>query len=347
MKQPAPPARGNYSFNFAHTLRQSMAAMCLLAVLALPAHAQDVARIPTAVQQQGQDVTDIAALIREVARREHEMQPRRFEYTWTSKTVERETGERGEVKKETVEVNEVYPVKGEFARKLVSKNGVPVPAELAGKELKRAAANIERAEREEQKRAATKSAAAPTPQDATGIPTFGFNSGFAHRSGFNAGEFHFAPWRVFRAAEFHTPRRESLRGRDALVLDFRPRADFRPANDLQKPYAKLAGRVWIDLADKALLRLEAWPDPAQVSENGQQRRAPSASPANPAVVYEETRLPDGMWLESFLRIKTTGDRAVFNGLGVDVTKEISDFKRFSTKTDDATLDPPKDKPDDL
>ena len=287
---------------------------------------------------QGGEVVDAPALIREVARRESAMQSRRFEYTWTTKVTDRRVNDEGAVTKEVVEVFEVYPIRGEFVRKLVSRNGVAVPPDQAEKELRRAIENLEKADRDDKKRAA----ASVTRQAPPEIPSFGFTSGFAHRSGFSKGEFHFAPWRFFRAVEFRAPRRERRKGREVIVLDFVPRADFRPANDAQRPYARLAGRVWIDAEDKALMRLEAWPDPA--SAGTREGKAPPASPADPAVVYEESRLPDGLWIESYVRIRTAGDRDVFNGVAVDMMKEVSDFKRFSAGSGDATLESPRAKP---
>jgi hypothetical protein len=280
---------------------------------------------------------DVHALIREVAESERAMQPRRLEYTWTAKVTDRELDKRGEVKKETVRVYEVYPVRGEFVRKLTSENGVPVSPQEAERQFKKAVANLEKAAREDEKRRA--SGVPPAPH-ATGIPTFGFSNGFKFRDGLSTGEFSFAPWRVLRAGEFFTPRRESLGGREVIVLDFRPRADFVAADDLQKPYGKLGGRVWIDVADRALARLEAWP--LAPNAPGAPKPAMLARPNEPSVIYAETRLPDGMWLESLVRIKTTGDKAVFNGVEVNTAKEVGDFKRFEASAGDAKVAPSKE-----
>lgn len=286
---------------------------------------------------------DVQALIREVAQSERVMQPRRLEYTWTAKVTERESGKRSEIEKETVKVYEVYPVRGEFVRKLMSENGVPVSPQEAEKQFKKAVANLEKAAREEEKRNA--SSAPPPPRaaaDATGIPTFGFSNGFKFRNGLSTGEFSFAPWRVLRAGEFFAPRRENLGGREVIVLDFRPRADFVPANDLQKPYAKLGGRVWLDVADRALMRLEAWP--LKPNTPGAPRLlAILTRPNEPSIIYEETRLPDRMWLESLVQIKTTADKTVFNGVEVNNTKEVSNFKRFEASAGDAKVDQQKER----
>ena len=337
-------------------LRLHLFACCLPLTLAAQATTSSLAAADTRARPsqtgaaspspapQGAESFDTPALILEVARNERAMTARRLEYTWTAKTTERELNKRGEVTKESVSVYEVYPVHGEFARKLVSKDGVPVSRERAEKELKQAAERLEKAAQEEQKRGESKTPPpAPSPAEAqnpAGIPSFGFSTGQRSRSGLSTSEISLAVFRFFRYDEFHSPRRERLRERDTIVLDFRPRPDFRPANEIQKPYARLAGRVWIDAADKAVVRLEAWPDGSQ---------PPGANAAGvaaePSVVFEHERTADGVWLERLVRIKTYGHKDVFNGIELDFTKENSDFRRFSAGAGDEKLEAPKEKPE--
>jgi hypothetical protein len=287
--------------------------------------------------RQTSDGAAVAALILEVARSERAMLARRLAYTWTATVTDRELDGRGRVKKQSVGVYEIYPVRGEFARKLISQDGVPVSRGRAEKELKKAAERLEKAAREEQKLAASKPAPTPAPagvQNPSGLPSFGFSTGHRHSGLGGSEEISMAVWRFFRYAEFAAPRREQVRGRETIVLDFKPRADFRPADEVQKPYARLAGRLWIDAADRAVLRLEAWP-----------ADAPSLppTPAEPSVVFEHERLPDGVWLERLVRIKTYGHTDIFNRIELDFTKEAADFKRFAADAGDDALDSPKKK----
>lgn len=282
---------------------------------------------------------DVRALLMEVALKEKSMLARRLEYTWTAKVTDRELGKRGEVKKESSSLYEVYPVQGEFARKLLERDGVPVSRELADKELKKTAERLEKAAREEQKRVEAKPPPQQTPeqtQNPTGLPSFGFSTGQRESNGFSSTEISLAVWRFFRYCEFSNPRRETLNHREAIVLDFRPRADFRPADEIQKPYAHLRGRVWIDSADRAVARLEAWPADSQTSAD---LPAPE-----PSVVFEHARVAEGVWLERLVRIKTYGRKQFFNGIQLDFTKEVTDFKRFSSLAGDDRVDAPTEKP---
>src|SRR4051812_16249544 len=90
---------------------------------------QAVSLLGRAWARQAAEGLDVGALLMEVARNEKAMLQRRLEYTWTAKVTDRELGRRGELKKESVSVYEVYPVRGEFARKLVSRDGVAVSRE--------------------------------------------------------------------------------------------------------------------------------------------------------------------------------------------------------------------------
>ena len=303
-----------------------------------------------ATQQPDSESLDISALIREVALAERANNRNFSEYTYTSRITDREVKD-GRVVKETLTVAEVYPQYGEAVRKVVSRNGVGVPADEAEREFKRVIKELEKAEREAAKRreqaARQTSGTQPSPPpapDPNALAYFGPQWGFSFRSGLKSGEFVLSLWHFLRAGEFHTPRRESLRGHDVIVLDFRPRADFAPARDSQKPYTKLAGRVWIDAADKNIVRLEAWPAPGIA---GKKRDAPAAatSDTSPAIRIEQTRLPDGRWKESLIRLNTTADRELFNNVARDHTEEMSNFQRFTTKAGDAAVDAPpaKDK----
>ncbi|MFL6282453.1 MAG: hypothetical protein ACJ74Q_04735 [Pyrinomonadaceae bacterium] len=316
-------------------LTLTLFAQFAVAPCARASSSQDVAQ-----RKDWAEPSDVRALLMEVALKEQGMLARRLEYTWTAKITDRELGKRGEVKKESSSLYEVYPVRGEFARKLLERDGVPVSRERADKELKKTAERLEKSAREDQKRAEAKPTPPPqTPeqlQNPSGLPSFGFTTGHRESNGFGSTEIAIAVWRFFRYCEFDGPRRETLNNRETIVLDLRPRADFRPADELQRPYAHLRGRVWIDAADRAVARLEAWPDDAQTSAD--------APAPEPSIVFEHARVREGVWLERLVRIKSYGHKQIFNGIELDFTKEVTDFKRFSSVAGDERVDAPTEKP---
>ena len=86
--------------------------------------------------------------------------------------------------------------------------------------------------------------------------------------------------------------------------------------------------VWIDATDKVVARLEAWPAP----ETGQETS--SARPDADTIIYEQMRLPNGLWVPKRIRLNAIGKAELFNGTDKDMTFEFSHYQRFSTEVDD-------------
>ena len=273
---------------------------------------------------------DVAALLRELGKNQDEVDKRVNDYTFMSKRTERKVNDRGVVTKETIEVHEVYPFAGYgWVMKLVSENGAPLPPDRAAKEEKRVAEALEKAEREaprnEQKREAERARRAAKRQregkggedekdtDDVGISTF------------------------LRAAEFVSPRRERYRDREAIVFDFRPRPGFRPKNTEESIVSKLAGTVWIDPAERQVMRLEGRLVESYKMGGGLVASIKSGS----NFAFEQTRLEDGVWLPRFSQVNASAKVFLFAGMSVNETREFGDYKRFTTKSGEAVLDAPK------
>ena len=268
---------------------------------------------------------NIPALLREVERNQNELDRRISEYTFTRKQTEREINDRGEVKKEKTLVHEVYPVEGGGrVLKLISEDGRPLSPERMRKEEQRVGEEIEKAEREhterkrkrEERARKNRGEAGEEGDDDPGVATF------------------------LRACEFISPRRELFRGRETIVFDFQPRRGFRPSNRAESLIAKLVGVIWIDPVDRQVIRLEArLADSFKVGGGLLAQVRPGS-----AIVLEQTRMPDGVWLPRFSQISLAAKLFLFAGFKLNATREYSDYKRFSTKTGDATLDAPKQQP---
>jgi len=284
---------------------------------------------------------DIAALLRDLARNQDDAEERINDYTFTQKVTEREVTDKGVVKKQKVSVYEVYPVAFYgWVQKLVSEDGSALAPERAAKEEKRVAEELEKAEREapknkakyernraerkekrkaqaERARASGKeTAAADEDEDEVEISTF------------------------LRACELISPRRETFRGRDSIVFDFRPRPGFRPSNRGESIVSKLSGIIWIDPSERQVIRLEARLVDSYKMGGGLFASIKSGS----AFVFEQTRLPEGVWLPRFSQVNISARVLLVAGVTVNQTREFSDYKRFSTKTGDDKLDAPDKKP---
>jgi hypothetical protein len=276
---------------------------------------------------------DIPALLRDLSKNQDETDRRVNDYTFTQKTTEREMDDKGRLKKEKVEVYEVYPIADYgWVRKLIAENGAPLTPERMAKEERRVGEELEKAEREAPKlkakrereradrRAKQKAKAGDGEEDEdgdVGIATF------------------------LRASEFVSPRRERFRDRDVIVFDFRPRPGFKPSNRGESLASKLSGVIWVDPSERQVMRLEGRLVDAFKMGGGLLASVKEGS----AFIFEQTRLDEGVWLPRYSQVNASARIMLFAGMSINETHEFSDYKRFSAKSGEDKLDAPKKEPE--
>ena len=271
---------------------------------------------------------DVAALLREVSLHQDQLEQRFTEYSFTQKETAREISSKGEVKKETVKVYEVFPIAHRApVMKLISENGMPLSGERAIKEQKRVEEEFAKAERDKDKdaqkaqmqraeRRRKKSAQAKEGED--------------DDDDVDISQF-------LKIHEFVSPRRERFRDREAVVFDFRPRMGFKPSNRQEELISKLVGVAWIDPVDKQVIRLEArLAEGFKMAGGLLVNLRPGA-----AFVMEQTRMVEGVWLPRMAQINLSVKVLLFGGGDYNQTIEWSDYKHFSGDVGDYKLDAPK------
>ena len=263
------------------------------------------------------ETLDAAALLREVERNQEEIEKRVSEYAFKQTETDREINSKGELKKETVKVYEVYPLPNrEPVQKLISENGVPLSPERAAKEDRRVRDEFLKAERqkdEDEKKVARRRAEREKKEkEGTEISPF------------------------LKVCEFVSPRREILEGRETIVFDFRPRPGFRPKNREESLIAKLIGVVWIDPVDKQVIRFEARLAEAFKMAGG---LLVSLKPGA-ALVIEQKRMDQGVWLPRFAQVNLSVKVLLFAGNDFNKTIEWSDYKHFSGDVKDYKIEAP-------
>ena len=261
---------------------------------------------------------DVAALLREVGKNQDEIEKRVSEYAFKQTETDREINNKGELKKQTVKTYEVYPLPNrESVQKLISENGIPLSPERAAKEERRVMEELEKAEREkeeDEKKAERRRAEREkkSKEEGTEISPF------------------------LRVCEFVSPRREMLADRDTIVFDFRPRPGFRPKNREESLVAKLIGVVWIDPVDKQVIRLEA-----RLAEGFKMAGGLLVSlKPGAALVIEQTRMDQGVWLPRFAQVNLSVKVLLFGGGDYNKTIEWSEYKHFSGDVKDYKIDAP-------
>jgi len=268
------------------------------------------------------ETLDITALLREVAKNQDATEQRVSEYSFKQTETDRTINSKGEVKKETVKVYEVFPLPNrEPVQKLISEDGVPLSPERAAKEDKRVQEEFLKAERDKEKdaqeaarRRAERVRKKQEDEDADPeISTF------------------------LRACDFVSPRRERFEGRESIVFDFRPRAGFKPKTREESLIAKLIGVVWIDPVDKQVMRLEA-----RLAEGFKMGGGLLVSlKPGAALVMEQMRMAEGVWLPRFAQINLSVKVLLFAGGDFNKTVEWSDYKHFSGDVKDYKIEGPE------
>src|SRR6267142_948581 len=274
----------------------------------------------------GAEALDVVALLREVSRNQDELEKRFTEYSFVQKETSREITSKGEVKKETTKVYEVFPIPNRAAvMKLISENGVPLAGERATKEQKRVEEEFLKAERDKDK-------------DAQRVEKDRAERDRKKAARVKEGEDDDVEISQFlKVHEFVSPRRERFRDRDAVVFDFRVRPGFKSSNRQENLISKLVGVAWIDPADKQVMRLEA-----RLAEGFKMgggllvNLRPGA-----AFVMEQTRMVEGVWLPRLAQINLSVKVLLFGGGDYNQTFEWSDYKHFSGDVGDYKLDAPK------
>lgn len=273
----------------------------------------------------GIEQLDIEELARAGVKNGAKMYKELLNYTYNLKKTRRTLNELGKETDKDVGIFEAYPVKGEHVLITLMRNGKSLPyremevaRRIAGRELEIAA-------REEEKQKERGAGAAKEPENY-------FSAGIMGKYRGRNGHISINPADFLTLCELTSPSLKKVNDRDVVVLKFQPRRDAK------FPYpnsyiAKLTGEVWIDLHDKALIRIEGWPS-QEVPEGN---KTPRVMPKEPVLIYEQKRLADGNWVPIFIRMNAEGDESLFNGLNWDVQFEFSDYKRFNTGVGDVKV----------
>jgi hypothetical protein len=272
------------------------------------------------------EALDVSTLLREVSRNQDEVEKRFTEYSFLQKETDREIDGKGVVKKETVKVFEVFPIANRAPiLKLISENGVPLTGDRAAREDKRVQEEFEKAERDKDKDAQKQEQRRAERLRKTG-------AGGQQDEGDNV-----AISQFLKVCEFVSPRRERFQDREAVVFDFRAKPGLKPANGPESLISKLVGVVWIDPVDKQVMRLEA-----RLAEGFKMAGGLLLSlRPGAALVMEQTRMREGIWLPRFMQINLSIKVLLFRGSDLNKTFEWSEYKHFSADVGGYKLEAPK------
>lgn len=298
---------------------------------------------------------EVAALVNECGERTTRMAQRIINYTYTEAAIEYELDRRVEGKRERSKVYEMYPVRGRrWVSVQLSEDGVAFGAEKVRRERERAAKNLVKAEesQEQQQRKPQSQSTSVIRSTNRKFTSFGIKVERHEHGGLSKTHWTIRPTDFFASHEFHTPRAVSFKGREAILLSFRPRPDYvydesnvsfkDGIEEYGSVVGQLGGNIWIDARDKVLMRLDA--RPLSELRRTVASDVEDAPDDNAPLGFELARMADGAWVPSRSWYNSYGRENVFWKTGVSRARRYSDFKLFSTRIEGVELNAPRTQP---
>ncbi len=210
-------------------------------------------------------------------------------YTYDVTESREDLDHRGTVQRRRTRVYQVFHVRGRPVRKLVARDGRPLPAPERERQERRARELAE----------AIRAGRAVTEQPGVRIS------------------------RILERYHFRESGPEELNGRCARVFDFSARpGDFPLERDFV--LKKLAGRLWVDAEEQAVTRLDA-----RNTGRVRIALGIGATVSAAALHLEFVRMEPGVWLPSLIEGSAAGRKLLFIGFRVRERLAFDGFRRFT------------------
>ena len=261
------------------------------------------------LQEQPKPLPEVKAFLAELRRTLHTDSHLLGQYTYTEKRTLMQLDSKGAAKTTEVNVFEVFPGSPERVgyRRRIVKDGAPLSSAELKKEdeavEKRIAAAQQRRgrvtpEERERTRAERLRREERIIDDALGV----FDVDIAGR--------------------------EDVNGRPAILLKFRPKADYKPKTSEGKNMQHVAGRAWVDEEDLQVTRVEMEViDPISIGLGLLARLQKGAS-----IVAERRKFNGEIWLPVKTEITLNARVLLLKGFNIRLINEYSDHKKYTVDT---------------
>jgi hypothetical protein len=137
----------------------------------------------------------------------------------------------------------------------------------------------------------------------------------------------------FRVYEFHGLRREQLDGRRTLALDFHPRAGVKPQTDAGKYMTRMKGTVWINEADRQVVRMELEVIRDITIGFGLLGRMHTGS----ELMFRRTLVNGEIWLPAEATFRAAGRSLLVRKFDLETTTRFSDYQKFNVSTSEEVV----------
>jgi hypothetical protein len=247
----------------------------------------------------------IKSLIRQAAEKDMENDKKQRDYTYRERVEEHKLGGKGEIKSTEIRVYDVLEIYGEQVRRLVSKDGKPLPDKDAAKEEEKVQKVIDK--RKNESDSDREKRLKKEEKDR------------AHDREFVK--------EVADAYNFTLTGVENLDGRETYVIDAEPRPGFEPHTRETKFLPKFRFRLWLDRTEDQWVKLDATSIDT-VSIGLFLARIHKGS----RILIETTRVNNEVWLPQHVALHVDARLALLKNIEVDQDVTYQDYKKFRTQT---------------
>ena len=258
----------------------------------------------------GRALPDIPALLKEVGDNQERLEKLLDRYAFTESHSVREFDKGGAIREKPEETYEIIFVRGHQVRRLVAREGKPLSAPDQAKEDRKLEKQVVEIEKE-----AAAAVKAPGGKSARGERSISIGAGL-------------------KTSKMINPRWEQYEGRELVVFDFEPNLAYKPKDTAEKLLQKVAGTLWVDAADRQVVRFEA-----KLLESYKVGGGLLASVKPGATfVVEQTRVNNEIWLPSWIEIQLDA-RALFVGVSMNRIIRYSRYQRFGVESEEKITPP--------
>jgi hypothetical protein len=244
-------------------------------------------------------------LLRRAEENDLENDKRQRDYTYIERVERHILDGHGGISKTETSTSEVLEIYGEPVERRTSKDDKPLPPNEAQKEDEKIQKIIDKRKNESQ----------------------GDRRKRLEREEKDRAEDRKFVLEIADAFNFRLVGSEAINGRDTWVIDAEPRPGYEPKERNAKLLSKFKGRVWIDKAESAWVKLDITAIDT-VSVGLVLARIHKGT----HLVIELTRVNNEVWLPKVVRLHFDARIALFKSYDEDVEQAYRDYKKFRTDT---------------
>jgi hypothetical protein len=245
----------------------------------------------------------IRELLRRAEEKDIQNDKQQRDYTYVERREEHTLNGHGEVKKTETRTSEILEIYGEPVERLTAKDDKPLSADDVKKEDDKIQKIIDKRKNESDgdRRKRLEKEAKEREEDRKFV------------------------LEVADAFDFRLIGSEMVNGRDTWVLEGEPRPGYQPKNFGARILNRFHGRVWIDKADEAWVKLDITAIDT-ISVGLVLARIHKGT----HVVVELTRVNDEVWLPKHVQFHFDARVALFKSYYEDIEQTYRDYKKFRT-----------------